>query len=423
MPNFFKYFNPEPFLGIIGTVSLSIAAQPVITTAINSGAKKVTSDTPYPQGIKESLSSPFQAQLQQSYRIMKRRLLTSIIPAAISLEASKKISQEFPESERWSTQLRLGINVVIETCGGALMEPREKFNAANSKEFPIAADLSRINRETFFTLAKKAPETSHFGEEHWRKLENHQKIFNENFRMRLVMLAFRNTAFCSASVGAGPLGKEFANANAELFKEIGLDQKQSELTSTMMFRSGFACLTVPFDSTVTKLSSGELSANQIIRDIYKQIKRGRLGVLFVGAAARTVLSTTTSTTVANGPDVGKAIEKIFNNFITSFSENPIYKLLTQLPSRDLAEEFSQYHLDLLDKKIGSGIDVVDDVVETLETLKILPEEVRESSIKSAISMQNIGEKMAETLFAETPSKSDVIPKNRNSLSNSVEKSR
>ncbi len=390
MPKFFKDLNPEPLVTLLGTIAVSMVAQPIITTAINVGAKKVSNDTPYPQGIKESITSPALAQLQQSWRIMKRRFSASMLPAVVSQEVAREYALP--------TTSRLAINSLIETVVGSLMEPREKFNAANSRLFPMAVDLSKIKREEFLKSAITYEPTRHFGESEWQNLENRQKIFNSNFPMRTLMLLCRNTAFCAASVGAAPLGKKFAHENAELFEKLGLDSKQAELASTMIFRAGFACLTTPFDSLVTKLSSGELTARQIMKDSLKHLRHGNFPILFVGAVARTILSTTTSTTVATGADAGKTLETIYENFSNSFAKNPLQKILTsnQNPRRDLAHQVDEYFVQL-SENLGSGIDVVDDVAETLKIIQMLPQETGQSVVSSAMSLYNIGETLGEML--------------------------
>lgn len=403
MPKLFKDLNPEPLVALLGTIATSIVAQPIITTAINVGTKKVSNDTPYPQGIKESITSPLASQVQQSARIMKRRIAASMLPAVFSQEVAKEYGL--------TTTSRLAINSLIETVLGSLMEPREKFNAANSRMFPMAVDLSKITREGFFKSVKSHESTQSFGEKEWKELEGRQKVFNSNFPMRSLMLLCRNTAFCAASVGAGPLGKEFAHKNAELFEKIGLSPEKSELVSTMIFRAGFACLTTPFDSLATKLSSGELTAGQVMKDGLKHLRHGRLSVLFVGATARTILSTTTSTTVATGPSVGRELETIYESFTRSFSENPLQKILTtdQQFSPDLVMKCDEYFRELSDR-LGSGIDVVDDVVETLKIIEMMPNENGTSIVSSALSLHNIGETLERMIFNSNENeKSDPEP--------------
>ncbi len=321
-----------PFFNLLGIIGASVPAHIIITPAINVGGKKVKEGASYISALSESLNRPAGIQLQDTLNIMKRRIYASMLPATVS----KYVSQEM----EWPITALLPFNAFFETVIGSKLEPKEKFSSVNSSHYPLVypqksgqlvanpADILNIDRKTFFELLPNNPKTKNYGEADWQDLEKRQKIFSQNYAYRSIALLCRNLSFCAASVGAGPIASNFVNQNKDLIKKIGLTNQQADLATTMACRMLFAFLTTPFDSLTTKLSAGDMNAKEVFAETIKNIKSRNISSLFAGAIARTILATTTSTTVAIGPTLGDHIKNLSENLAETIENNSFYQLVT-----------------------------------------------------------------------------------------------
>ena len=315
---------PEVPFHFSGMALTSAVAQPFITLAILLGTEKVAGNK-YSDAVKKIFSTPFGSIFVQGLQTFKRRVISSMLPAA----SLKTIGDKF----ELSPEQIVAINTSFETVVSVLItsEAKERFNGANSAKFSIVdanqkgVDLTQIkNFESFKNLCANSRNTADFGQREWNELQKLQKYFKKNIFHQSSSLAARNGMFSSAVFMAKPWAKEIVEANEEEFSKFGLDKNSAIKATTYTIRAILAWSTAPLDRVFSQFSLGEKSGNEILQNLLKDTKSGNVNKFFAGAVARTVLCVLTASTIAEGIVLGEngyKVYKDFNNTLVEFFNN------------------------------------------------------------------------------------------------------
>lgn len=392
----------SPIFNLFGIIGASIPAHLIITPAINVGGKRVKENADYISALKESVARPVGIQLQDTARIMQRRVFASMLPAVVS----KQIAQQCD----WPLSALMPLNAVFETVIGSKLEPKEKFSSVNSAKYPLIyplqpgqlisspANILQVTREEFFALTPNNPTTKNYGEKEWQDLSQRQIIFKQNYPERAAALFCRNLSFCGASVVAGPLATKFVMQNRDQIEKAGIDIKHADYAATLLCRMFFAWTTTPFDSLATKLSAGDLTAKEVMLETMQNIKARNVSSFFAGAAARTILATTTSTTVAFGSKGGKYIESFIDNLAETIEQHPFYKMLSfqdNAMSKNTLAQASK-HSEKLVEEITQGVTKVVPGSKIIESVTNLSNsaEIKKAVENSEQSIAKFGHQIA-----------------------------
>lgn len=290
---------------LFGMTILSMAIQPFVTPAIFSGVKKVEGLT-YPDAMAKMRSIPAGSLAAQGGRTLRRRFYGSLVPAALS----DSISAAFDLGAGSAT----AINTMFETsiAVGVAKESAERFNAANSNNFPIldkkglGVDLTKIDYKTFCAL--RPNESLNINS--WISLKERQKNYHANAKEQSAALLLRNGLFSSSIFLAKPWAGKIVADNEEKFKAMGIATESATEVLTHAIRASLAWLTTPIDRAFSQFSSGEKPAAEISTALFRDAKAGNFNKLFAGAVARSFLCLMTATTLAEGQRFSKFIGEL-----------------------------------------------------------------------------------------------------------------
>jgi len=280
-------------------LGLSALFQPVITSFIQIGVKVAGEGKTYPTAFKElRYNTPISDLIESAKKTYKRRGVASITPAMFSQDVADRF-------ELTKMQL-LGFNTALETI-------------ISSTVFPEA--LERYKGKIGDNSAN------------W-------KIFCDNRPAQFLVLGLRNASFIGA-VLSNDIGKSLVHDNKARLAEYGISKDNAEDALTISLRLTFAALTSPFDRIFTQLSSGKQTAQEVGKEVFKDLAKGNLPKLCAGLCARTALVFTTSSTIALGKKFGPLLAK-------ALEENEVFQSI-------FSGEASQ---SLTKKKIDETTDLV-----------------------------------------------------------------
>ncbi len=281
----------------------------------------------YPAAFKElRYNTPISDLIESAKKTYKRRAVAFIAPSMFSQDVADRF-------ELTKTQL-LGFNVALETI-------------IASTVFPEA--LERYKGKIGDNSAN------------W-------KIFCDNRPAQFLVLGLRNASFVGA-VLSNDIGKSLVHDNKAHLAEYGISEDNAEDALTISLRLTFAALTSPFDRIFTQLSSGKQTAQEVGKEVFKDLAKGNLPKLCAGLCARTALVFTTSSTIALGKKFGPLLAK-------ALEENEVFQSI-------FGGEASQ---SLTKKKIDETADLVSK--DNFELVGGSNNKIKKSVNNSAASFQN-----------------------------------
>jgi len=289
------------FANTFAALGLSALLQPVITSFIQIGVKVAGEGKTYPTAFKElRYNTPISDLIESAKKTYKRRGVASITPAMFSQDVADRF-------ELTKMQL-LGFNTALETI-------------ISSTVFPEALERYR----------GKIGDNS----ANW-------KVFCDNRTAQFMTLGLRNASFVGAIL-SNDIGKSLVYDNKDRLAEYGISKDNAENALTIALRLTFAGLTSPFDRIFTQLSSGKQTAQEVGKEVFKDLAKGNLPKLCAGLCARTALVFTTSSTIAMGKKLGPLL-------VEALEENEVFKsIFSGEASRSLTKKKIDETADLISK--------------------------------------------------------------------------
>ena len=373
-------------------ISFAGAQVPMTISAVLGAGR--SAGVSYAKGLKNLESMPRSYGISQVKNMYGNRVKNSLLPMTASNFLVSQFSITTPELVAINTAISTGIT------SSAKRESGIKFHAINGLRFAIVDDMGnsvnllKLTKEEFDKFCKNSEKTKNFGEKDWLVLQDRKQIYNTNRPYQTTAMCARNAICALSAFVSRPISKIVEEFGEQIESKTKVSKEATEVALSFGIFSSLCWMSTIFDNAFNQMSSGKMSAENVLEKMSQELSQGNAKNLFAGAVSRMAFCAMATASIYQG----SVLSKWFLENIADISEPKISKT-----SSKVGKILSENSVDL-------NVEKLEEIQEIKEISRALEAEV-EKLIQSFLEKEKPSGVVESAKSENIKEESEVVKQN------------